>query len=279
MNDLIHKHLSAGIFAGSAYRDTGSGFPIVLLHGFPEDGKVWERQTDLLQQDYRLIVPDLPGSGGSPLPAGTLTIDSMADFVYAILLQEGIKVCIVAGHSMGGYITLAFAQKYPELLKGFGLFNSSGLPDTDEKKQSRLKSIEIMKKYGAAAFVRQMVPGLFGKKFREENEPVVEALIMRSASLNVDALMAYYRAMIQRPDRRSVLQQTKVPVLFVIGKADTTIPLAAILQQVWLPGVSAIHILEDAGHMAMLEAATDTGRQLHDFIDLCLHTVYIKNEG
>lgn len=277
MNDQIHKHLSTGIFSGGAYRDTGGGFPVVLLHGFPEDGKVWEQQTDFLRQDYRLIIPDLPGSGGSPLPAGALTIDSMADFVYAILLQERIKACIVAGHSMGGYIALAFAEKYPELLKGFGLLNSSALPDTDEKKQSRLKSIEIMKKYGAAAFVRQVIPGLFGKKFREANEPVVEALIIRSASLNVEALIAYYRAMIERPDRRSVLQKTKVPVLFVIGKADTTIPLDIILQQVSLPGISAIHILEEVGHMGMLEASAHTGRQLQDFIDLCLNVTYTKN--
>ncbi len=277
MNDLICKHLSAGIFAGSAYRDTGIGFPVVLLHGFPEDGKVWEQQMDLLREDYRLIVPDLPGSGGSPSPAGLLTIDSLADFVYAILLAERLKACIVVGHSMGGYIALAFAENYPELLKGFGLFNSSALPDTEEKKQSRLKSVEIMKKYGAAAFVKQAVPGLFGKKFREANGPVVEALIMRSASLNVNALIAYYQAMIQRPDRRSILQQTKVPVLFVIGKADTTIPLAAILQQVSLPAASAIHILEEVGHMAMLEAPADTGRQLHDFIDLCLNATYTKN--
>lgn len=271
MNHEPGKQVRNGPFAGCIYRDRGKGFPLLLLHGFPMDGDIWHQHADLLAEaGHRVIVPDLPGSGRSPLPAGPVTIEGMADFVYAILLQERLEQCILFGHSMGGYVTLAFAEKFPQLLKGAGLINSTAMADTEEKKQARLKSIRLMEQYGTAAFVRQTVPGYFGEKFRNGHPETISGLVEKYSSAGVEALKGYYLAMMQRPDRVAVLEKAAFPFLFIIGKEDKAAPLDMMLRQVALPAVASIHIFDGVGHMAMLEAAAQTGRLLRDFAGYCL---------
>src|SRR3979409_2265854 len=106
----------------------------MLVHGFAEDHKIWELQVDYLKKDFLLIVPDLPGSGRSVFNPQLSTIDDYADVIKFILDEEGISACTIIGHSMGGYITLAFAKKYPDQLNAFGLFHSTTYADSEEKK-------------------------------------------------------------------------------------------------------------------------------------------------
>src|SRR5579871_2701338 len=89
------------------YRQEGKGIPVMLLHGFAEDGTIWNNQVEYLKQNARLIIPDLPGSGLSDQNENLLTIDDYADVVKVILDKENIPSCIIIGHSMGGYIALA----------------------------------------------------------------------------------------------------------------------------------------------------------------------------
>src|ERR1700728_3502684 len=131
------------------YKIIGKGKPVLFLHGFAEDGNVWQYQIDFLKDHYQIIVPDIPGSGRSSIADWINNIDSLAESVKAILDEEQIINCTVIGHSLGGYITLALAEKYPKLLNGFGLFHSSAFADTEEKKQARLKSIDFIKTNGA----------------------------------------------------------------------------------------------------------------------------------
>lgn len=122
------------------YRKSGKGKPIVLLHGFAEDGEIWNQQSLFLQNDYQLLVPDLPGSGKSSL-TDNVNMEEMAEALKAILEEENILETIVIGHSMGGYVTLAFAEKYSESLKAFGLFHSSAYADSEEKKRCVKKTL------------------------------------------------------------------------------------------------------------------------------------------
>lgn len=260
----------SGKYNGFTYRDSGEGFPVVLLHGFPMDGSLWNAQVAALQQELRLLVPDLPGSGASPL-LSPLDMETMADMVHAMLMQEGITSCILIGHSMGGYVSLAFAEKYPDLLKGWGLFHSTALPDSDEKKESRLKSVALMETYGSAAFLRQMMPGMFGEAFRKTHPEALKELIKERSGMPVESLAAYYHAMRKRPDRRAVLEHSAVPVLFILGKEDNAAPLADVLPQVALPQISVIHIFDHIAHMGMLELSAKTSvKILKDFIGFCL---------
>lgn len=251
-----------------AYQVTGEGAPIVLIHGFPENSTVWEHQQKQLQAQFTVITPDLPGSGNSPLTY-PLSIESMADFVHAILLAEGIDKAVIAGHSMGGYIALTFAEKYPDLVLGLGLIHSTAAADTEEKKEARRKSIKLMEQYGSEAFVRQAMPGMFSPATKSGQPALVERLIQMGMQCKVEALIAYYEAMIKRPERKAVLQKITVPVLFQIGKDDTAVPMESVLPQVTLPSRSSIHIFEDTGHMGMWEVADECSLALQHFAEFC----------
>ena len=249
---IIHRSLA--VFYRS--EGEGEGQPILLLHGFMEDGSIWDRQVDYLKRGFRLLIPDLPGSGGSSLLPGETSMEDMADYVKAILDAEGIERCVMIGHSMGGYIALAFAEKFPDRLRAFGLFHSSAYPDSEGKKTIRRKSIEFIRKHGAPEFIRQSIPNLFAEHYREEHPEIVAGLIDRHAGFNPGSLIYYYNAMIDRPDRTQILKDFPGPVLFIIGDRDNAIPLADSLQQSHIPGLSYIHILENCGHVGMLEKSS-----------------------
>lgn len=263
------KRIQSGAFEGAAYYDSGTGYPVMLVHGFPADHTLWKNQKAALQQNYRLLLPDLPGTGASPL-IDPISIADMAVFLHAIIDQEKIKKCILIGHSMGGYATLAFAEKFPEKLSGWGLFHSSAYGDTEEKKKGRQRSIRMMKEYGQEQFLRQMLPSLFAETYKKNNRNKIQEIITERIHAGIDALIPYYHAMAERPDRTSALKNTGVPVLFVIGKEDGAAPMDRVLQQVALPPVSEVHLLADCGHMGMLEMPGTATQILEQFIHYCL---------
>jgi pimeloyl-ACP methyl ester carboxylesterase len=244
------------------YRTGGQGKPVMLLHGFAEDGNIWNYQLQKLKEKFYVIVPDLPGSGKSEMLEGEISIEDYAEVVKAIVDLEIIKkeknksarnLFTLIGHSMGGYITLAFAEKYHELLNAFGLFHSTAYADDEAKKEIRRKGIEFIKNNGASAFLKATTPNLFSEKTKNENPELVEKLIDLSKGISSDSLIQYYEAMIQRPDRTSVLKSFQKPILFIIGKHDAAVPLQSSLEQWHLPSISHIHILQNSGHMGMWE--------------------------
>jgi pimeloyl-ACP methyl ester carboxylesterase len=254
------------------YRNIGSGPCVVLVHGFAEDGCIWDKQAEILKNNFQLIIPDLPGSGKSDnghrssVDDDFPSIDFYADCIKAILDAGKIKSCTMIGHSMGGYITLAFAEKYPEHLKSLGLLHSTAYPDSEEKKTARKKSISFIQKHGAAEFIKQSAPNLFSDHTKKYYPELVEELIKRYDNFNPAALVFYYDAMMQRPDRTSLLRDFKGSILFIIGENDNAVPLAHSLQQSYIPELSYIHILENVGHMGMWEAPTDVTQFLTAFI-------------
>jgi pimeloyl-ACP methyl ester carboxylesterase len=241
--------------------------PVILIHGFAEDGSIWDNQVAYLKNTHQLIIPDLPGSGrSSPLPGDT-NMEALAGAVKAVLEAENVKDGIIVGHSMGGYVTLAFAELYPGMLKAIGLFHSTAYPDTEEKKAVRRKGMDFIHKNGAAAFIRQSTPNLFSETSRNEHPEWVTHLIDRYAGFNPDSLIRYYEAMIQRPDRTHVLQQFPGPVLFIMGEEDSAVPLITSLQQSHMPAISYIHILENTGHMGMMEETSQANLFLEEFLN------------
>jgi pimeloyl-ACP methyl ester carboxylesterase len=263
------------------YRDTGTGIAVVLLHGFAEDGATWDNLAGPLSAHCRLIIPDLPGSGrssalpsprsaspsGSTPSAATPSIEDLAAAIASLLDNLGIDKCIMIGHSMGGYIALAFAEKYPDRLTALGLFHSTAYPDSEEKKAIRRKSIEFIRKNGADLFIRQSTPALFGQYTHQHHPQLIDAMIDRYIGFSPDTLIAWYQAMITRPDRTAVLRGFHGPVLFIIGEEDTIIPLQSSLEQSHLPSVSHIHLVKNAGHEGMHETPGPCNDILYDFIN------------
>lgn len=247
-----------------SYRTKGRGPLVLLLHGFGEDGTIWEGQYDLFPQ-HQLVVPDLPGTGDSELLA-EMSMDSMATIVKAVIDAEGGDKSILIGHSMGGYVALAFAERYPESLRAFGLFHSSAFADSEEKKETRRKGIRFIQEHGAAEFLKTATPNLYSPQSREAHPEWVREHLAATHNFSADALVSYYMAMIDRPDRTAVLEQSKVPVLFVMGRHDVAVPLQDGLKQCHLPPLSYIHILDETGHMGMIEEKANTAELLSAFV-------------
>ncbi len=260
----MNKEIEAGgkkIF----YRVLGKGTPVVLVHGFGETGDVWKNQTDFLKDSFQLIIPDLPGSGQSEM-IDDMSMEGLAEVIKLIFDKEKIVQAAMIGHSMGGYITLAFIQKYAEYLNAFGLFHSTAYADSEEKKATRKKGIEFIQKNGAFDFLKTTTPNLFSPVSKEKRPAIIEEFISQLHNFSASALVSYYEAMMERPDRTQLLKDTALPVLFVMGEYDTAVPLQDSLKQSHLPEKSYIHILHQSGHMGMLEEETNSNAILNKFL-------------
>lgn len=279
MQSNFFTYQSAKIF----YRVTGNGKPVVLIHGFGEDGNVWHNQIAALEKNYTLIIPDLPGSGQSELIAD-MSIEGMSDCIKELTNIEalcssptgGVWEGAVLGHSMGGYITLAFAEKYRESIIAFGLIHSSAYADSEEKKEARRKSMEFIKANGAYEFLKAAIPGLFllGQDGSRPSDPLVavqmDNLIEAGNNFTPEALVAYYTAMINRPDRTAILKTFTQPVLFIMGAYDKAVPFEHSLAQSHLPQRSHVHIFRNSAHMGMLEEAEKTSAAMLGFLQQVL---------
>jgi pimeloyl-ACP methyl ester carboxylesterase len=252
------------------YRTGGKGKPVMLLHGFAEDNTIWNYQFKKLKEEFYVMVPDLPGSGKSEMLDGKIFIEDYADVIKAIadaeLINEPQNQFTLIGHSMGGYITLAFAEKYSELLNAFGLFHSTAYADDDAKKEIRKKGIEFITKNGVVRFLKTTTPNLFSEKTKKRKPELIDNAIDCYKNFAADALIQYYRSMMARPDRTSVLKSFENPVLFIIGKNDNAVPLQISLQQCYMPSVSHIKILKNSGHMGMLEQKKESTLFLKEFL-------------
>ncbi len=251
------------------YKDEGTGSPVILLHGFGESGSIWNEQVNFLKPYFRIIIPDLPGSGASKMPEmgeQFLSMDDHADAIKIILEKENIKTCTLIGHSMGGYITLAFAEKYPGCLNGFGLFHSTAMADSEEKKTARQKGIAFIQSNGPVAFLEEVIPNLYGTEYKTKNPAGLAKHVEGAREFTATTLISYYRAMMQRPDRKAVLQNFPKPVLFIMGEEDKTVNLQEALSQSHLPRESHVHIWKAVAHMGMREAPEKTNHSLFAYL-------------
>ena len=212
-----------------------------------------------------MIVPDLPGSGQSAM-IDDMSIEGMAEVIHAIIHEENIDTCPVIGHSMGGYITLALMENYWNHVSGFGLFHSSAFADNEEKKVTRHKAIEFIQQNGAYEFLKTAIPNLFADQSKTIFKTSIDELIEKGNNFSPQSLVSYYEAMINRPDRTDILRNTTVPVLFMMGKYDKAVPLEDVLKQCHLPEKSYIHILQNTGHMGMLEETEKSNQFLEKFL-------------
>jgi len=252
------------------YSDKGNGFPIVLLHGFCESKEIWKESERELSKKYRVICPDLPGFGETRAELIEVTMEYFAQKIKKLL--DGLKIskCILIGHSLGGYVALAFAEKYENYLAGFGLFHSTAFADTEEKKESRNKTIEFIEKYGVNVFAESFVPPLFSLKSKEKFKHEISELIKMATTSSLEGVVETTKAMRDRIDRTYVLRQSAVPVLFIAGKLDGAVPIEKTMEQCSLPKQSIVYIIDGVGHMGMVEANVQTTKMIKTFADFCL---------
>ncbi|MCB0635781.1 MAG: alpha/beta fold hydrolase [Lewinella sp.] len=254
-----------------AYRVEGKGEPVVLIHGFCEDSRVWEDfKFDLIEEHYRVVMVDLPGFGKSAALAEP-SIDHYAGAVWAILDHLGIERSVVIGHSMGGYTALAMLDQQPDRILGMGLFHSHPYPDSPEKQADRLKQVEFIERMGHQLYVKQLVPKLFSPRYVQSNPFDIDKIVHRAARFQAVGITGGLHAMITRPDRSHVLEQARQPILFIVGQLDEAVPPDLSAAQLALPRVASIHVLPKVSHMGMFEARRPTQLVVRQFVDFCLN--------
>jgi len=263
------------------YSDKGKGRVIVLLHGFLESLETWDEFSAALSpkavgpygesirtKQFRVIAIDLPGHGKTPCIGYIHTMELMAQCVKAVMDSLHLRKYVVAGHSMGGYAALAFAELFPQNVSGFCLFHSTAMPDSEQKKKERDRVIEIVKKDH-----KQLVSELIPKLFANENGLLLKDKIARAKQIAFDTpkegIIAALRGMKERASKELVLKNAGCPVLFIIGKKDVILAWENLLLLTGLPKRSFNTVLEHAGHMGFYEAPEETLKAVKRFSGMC----------
>lgn len=252
-----------------SFYEKGKGKPILLIHGFPMNAGIWEKFSTPLTSSFRVITVDLPGFGASPLPANSFSIEDVGDIVLENLRDRDVKEIVAIGHSLGGYVVLAMAKKKPDLFPGFGLLHSTALADSTEKRESRNKVIEFIKKNGAVAFTSNFIAPLFANP-NHPDVPFVREMNMKTSE---ETLLAYTRAMRDRPDQTDFLKQYNGRILFLAGDKDPGIPTESVRQQADQARHSLIKIVTEQSHMSLIEDVQTSSAIVYDFAAECFHEV------
>ncbi|HEY5826272.1 MAG TPA: alpha/beta hydrolase [Cyclobacteriaceae bacterium] len=251
------------------YTDEGEGLPIIFIHGICETHELWDGFTSFFSKNFRVITIDLPGFGRSPLPAEEFTIDSIGLSVIKWLTTLSISKAIFVGHSLGGYVALSIANQNPGLVAGLCLFHSTAFADTKEKKNSRDKVNDFVRKHGVVPYIKTYVPGLFAQK----DNPSIAKIYEMALKTDPKALILYANALKERSERTIVLKKSTYPVLIIAGLKDTLISLKDLEEQVTLPSSAAYILLEHSAHLGMIEETEVSGDALLKFADKCNSTI------
>lgn len=234
---------------------------LVFLHGFAESREVWTDFTRPFPDGYRLLAPNLPGHGTNLAPVPDFSMEAQARYVIDYLDQKGCaEPVLLVCHSMGGYVALALAERWPERVAGLALINSTALADTDEKRQNREKNSGFVERHGVAKFMESFVRPLFAPPNRDRLTDARALLEEIGKATPETTIIGALRGMGARPERTAVLRTARFPVLMVAGKHDVAVQFEEAVRQAALPAEGHALFLESSGHLAYLEQAPETRR-------------------
>lgn len=236
-----------------SFTDSGKGKVVVFLHGFLGDKSVWDYYSkQIASTTTRVITIDLLGHGKTQCLSYVHTMEEMAEAVYEVLRHLKLKKYYLIGHSMGGYVSLALAESYPDNVKGLCMFHSSAKADSETKQKDRGRAIKVVKR-NAKIFINEAIPNLFNTKDKP-NKLGIEKSIKIAQATSKQGIVAALEGMRIRLDREIILKFAPYPVLYIIGKEDNVLPYKDLKNQSKLPENSSYVLLENVGHMGFFEA-------------------------
>jgi len=245
-----------------SFTDSGEGTAIVLLHGFLENKTMWQEYVDLFTEKYRVITIDLLGHGESDSLGYVHSMEDNASAVLEVLNHLEISESIVVGHSMGGYVGLAFAELFPENIQKLVLLNSSSKEDSAEKKLNRTRAIEAVKK-NYVTFVSMSIANLFSEENRTKLVAEIEKVKVQALKTPLQGIVASLEGMKTRKDREAILKQNAFPTLLILGKKDPVLNYQDNLAQI--ENTTAELVSFDDGHMSHIENKEELKMVLADF--------------
>lgn len=250
------------------FTDTGKGRVVVLLHGFLGSHEIWKPVISDLSKSYRVIAIDLPGHGGTACFGYAHSMELMARCVRKVLDSLRLKKYVIVGHSMGGYVGLAFADLFPDNLRGLGLFNSSAYPDNEKKKEDRLRTIDLVKA-NKTVFTKTTIRNLFASKNLKYLKEEISFALGIARQTSKRGIIAALHGMRDRPGRDIILGLVEYPILMVIGELDNVLPREQLLEQSTLIKNKQILYLEHDGHFGFLESPKQSNKALRKFLRKC----------
>ena len=221
--------------------------PLVLLHGFLEDSRMWDGLSQAWNTHGPVLMIDLPGHGQSDSFAAVHTMELMAEAVDAVVQFCQLPTFHLLGHSMGGYVALAYAETHPEKLEQLGLFFSTPLADSPARQVMREKAAALVQQ-NHNAFIRASIPQLFDATMRAAFQPAIHRQIDQSLEMSVEGIVAAIQGMKIRKDRTHILEGGTVPVGVFAGKLDTVIPFDSVEKWSLATGVN-YRYTSPSGHM------------------------------
>lgn len=249
------------------FDDSGKGKVVVLLHGYLESKVIWSELARELSQDYRIICPDLPGHGKSDLTEPIATMELLARRVKELLDILQVDRCVMLGHSMGGYVALAFAELFPAYLSGFGLVHSHPFADSDEKRAARLNDVELILSGLKEAIIEMSIPRLFANDNVSRMKGTVERWKQMARSTANSGIIASLRGMAARTDRSNILENLYVPGLLVFGRKDNLIPNEVALRVEHAHSHLRTVWLENSGHLGFVEEPYEMRLAISSFLN------------
>ncbi len=250
------------------YYTAGRGRCVVLLHGFLGSSKVWNNIIPQLSKSYKVIVIDLPGHGQSNCLGYAHSMELMADSVFSVLKKLRIKKCVMVGHSMGGYVALAFANKYLSYLQGLCLFHSSSYADSEEKKKDRNRAIKIVKR-SPKTFIKPMIKNLFAKRNLSYLKSELQTATEIALATPPKGIIAALVGMRDRTSSEQLLQKLQIPIMMVIGKYDGVLLENTLFKQYETVANKHLLYLKYDGHFGMLENPNASANALRKFLHYC----------
>lgn len=257
MNQLLHKNTKI------SYSDSGKGDAIVLLHGFLENQTMWRDLAPELSKKHRVITIDLLGHGETECMGYIHSMEDNAEVVQAVLSKMRIRKVIIVGHSMGGYVALAFAEMFTKKIKGLVLLNSTSKADSEEKKANRDRAIKAVKK-DYSSFVRLSIANLFNPENKERLNEAIEKVKLEALKTPIQGIVASLEGMKIRKDREVVLHKLTYPVLLILGKKDQVLKYEDNLKQIVNTTVKLVSFPD--GHMSSIENKSELKTVLLDFL-------------
>ena len=249
-----------------SYTDTGKGAAVVLLHGHILNRGMWDAFVPEFSRKYRVIAIDLLGHGDTGCLGYIHSMEDMADAVHAVLAELRVRKAILVGHSMGGYVALAFAELYPDMMKGLVLLNSTSRADNEERKANRDRAIKAVKQ-NKEIFVRMSVGNLFSEENRERLAEEIEQTKLQALKTPVQGIVAALEGMKIRNDREVILHFAPYPILLILGKLDPVLTYEDNVEQIENTGVKLITY--DGGHMSHIENREQLQKDLLEFFKSC----------
>ncbi len=257
MNQILYKNTKI------SYSDTGKGNAVVLLHGFLENQTMWQDLVPELSKKHRLITLDLLGHGETECMGYVHSMEDNADVVQAVLSKLRIRKAVFIGHSMGGYVALAYAELYPEKIRGFVLLNSTSKADSEERKANRNRAIKAVKK-DYTTFIRLSITNLFSPDNRELLVDEIEKVKNEALKTPLQGVVASLEGMKIRKDREVLLHLTPYPKMLILGKKDPVLIYETTLEQIEDTAVKLVTFPD--GHMSHIENRDELLKVLLDFL-------------